>query len=253
MADLRRHGSAIGGLVAVVVCSILTACPVAAQSADDTPGGPKMQAEAAGDRAGEKGDKAERPQDRLFGAPPSEAIVERHERVKQITTADAFRLASRESFDPHGFLFVGAWAGLSLALNDDPAWGTGWSGYSRRYVTGFSDNTIATMMTTAVMPTLLRQDPRYYALGEGSPIRRAFYAASRSFVTRGRGGDRQFNYSEIGGDAVAGVLSNAYYPPGERSVGDVLTRMAIQLIWHTASNQAKEFWPDIRRKLNKKR
>ena len=55
--------------------------------------------------------------------------------------------------------------------------------------------------------------------------------------------------AEIGGNAVAASLSNLYYSPADRTVTGTLTRLGSQVLWNCLSNELKEFWPDIRRKL----
>jgi hypothetical protein len=69
-------------------------------------------------------------------------------------------------------------------------------------------------------------------------------------ITRSRSGQRQFNYSEIGGNGAAAAISNAYYPSEGRSLTDTLTRWGTQVMWDMLSNELKEFWPDIRRKIH---
>ncbi len=97
--------------------------------------------------------------------------------------------------------------------------------------------------------SLLTQDPRYFVLGEGSILHRTGYALSRSVVTRTRAGRRAFNLSEIGGNAVAAGISNAYHPRGDRTWTDTASRWGMQVMWDTLTNELKEFWPDIRRKI----
>jgi len=140
------------------------------------------------------------------------------------------------------FPFVGVVAALGV--------GQGTTNYPRRYATALADNSIGNFMTTAVLPSLLHQDPRYFELGAGSVWHRAGYAASRSLVTRSRSGRAQFNVSEIGGNAIAAMISNAYYQPADRNALGVLTRWGSQVMWDTLSNELKEFWPDVRRKLH---
>jgi hypothetical protein len=98
---------------------------------------------------------------------------------------------------------------------------------------------------------MLRQDPRYFESGQGSIVRRVGYAASRIVITRDRSGQRQFNYSELGGNGVAAAISNLYYPSDGRSAVQTLTRWGTQIMWDTLSNELKEFWPDIRRKIHR--
>jgi hypothetical protein len=150
-------------------------------------------------------------------------------------------MAALNTFDPYVFPFVGVVAGLNR--------GTG--SYTDHYATSLADNSIGNFMTSAILPTALHQDPRYFELGHGGFLRRAAYALSRSVVTRSRSGQAQFNYSELGGNAIAAGLSNAYYAPIDRTVNATLTRWGMQVMWDTLSNELKEFWPDIRQKLHK--
>ena len=191
---------------------------------------------------------------RIFGVLPNYGTVERNTAapdtgVRPVTTKDSFRMAALNSFDPYVFPFVGFVAGLAHLQDQEPSLGQGSGGYSKRYATALADNSVGNFMTTAVFPSALRQDPRYFALGEGGFLHRLAYAASRSVVTRSRGGARQFNLSEIGGNGVAAAFSNLYYPADSRTVSGTLTRWGAQVMWDTLSNELKEFWPDVRRKL----
>ena len=65
-----------------------------------------------------------------------------------------------------------------------------------------------------------------------------------------RDGRREFNASEIAGNAIAAVASNAYHPPEDRDAASTAMRMGTQIMWDTLSNELKEFWPDIRQRLH---
>jgi len=67
------------------------------------------------------------------------------------------------------------------------------------------------------VPTLTREDPRYYTLGRGGFVRRTGYSISRLFVTRTDGGGRSPNISEIVGNGAAAGIANLYYPSQDRT------------------------------------
>lgn len=192
------------------------------------------------------------PNDRIFGVIPNYTTVEEADKAKPLKAKGKFKMAAEDSFDPYAFPFVGLLAAINQAQGNQESWGQGAAGYAKRYGAAFGDNTIGNFMTTAVFPSLLRNDPRYYQLGEGGFFHRAGYAISRIFVTRTDSGHKQFNYSEIAGNAVGAGISNAYYPAVDRSLSNTLTRWGTGVMWDTLSNGLKEFWPDIRRKLRKK-
>jgi hypothetical protein len=74
---------------------------------------------------------------------------------------------------------------------------------------------------------------------------------SRIFWTRNDDGNHGFNYSEIVGNLVAAGISNAYHPAQERTISNTMSVWGTDIMWDAVSNVAKEFWPDIRRKLRK--
>ena len=52
-------------------------------------------------------------------------------------------------------------------LSDDtPSFGQGVRGYSKRYGAALADQVMGNLMTEAIMPSLLHEDPRYFSQGE---------------------------------------------------------------------------------------
>jgi len=218
--------------------------PAPAGSTPDAgaPPAPSKPAESPADSAGSK--------DRIFGVLPNYTTVEGTTKVAPITTGQSFKMAALDSFDPFVYPLFGFIAVVSHVQNQEPSWGRGWHGYSRRYGAAFADNTVCSLITTGLMPSLLKQDPRYFQGGATGFFHRVAYAASRSAITHSRTGQRQFNLSEIGGTLVVANISNLYYPPDERTTHDTLVRWGTQAMWDTVANELKEFWPDIRGMLH---
>jgi len=191
--------------------------------------------------------------DRLFGVIPNYTTVENQDRFSPLSAKGKFKLAADSSFDPYTFPFIGFIALIGQAENSEPAFGQGFEGYGKRYGTAYGDAIIGTFMTTAVFPSLLHQDPRYYQLGKGSFVHRSEYAVSRIFVTRSDSRKREFNTSEIAGNLVAAGISNIYHPAEDRTIANTLSVWGTDIMWDTVANVAKEFWPDIRTRLTHKR
>jgi len=183
----------------------------------------------------------ELPTGRLFGVLPNESTIEAGYNAPPITTKQAFAFAAQSTFDKAVYPFVGVVAYLGVGQSAPSYWS--------RYAMAFTDNAVGNYMTTAVMPMLFNQDPRYFQLGSGSIVKRLAYAASRAVVTRSRTGSLTFNISELGGNTAAAWLSNVYYPAADRTASATLARAGSQVMWDTISFECKEFWPDIRRAL----
>ena len=183
----------------------------------------------------------------MFGVLPNYSTVDgpadgNSTTVPVISNRQTFRLASLNSFDPVVFPYVG----LMTAFD-----GNRDANYGDRYMRAFADNSIGNFMTTAVVPSLTNQDPRYFRSGEGGAFRRIAYAASRGVVTRTRLGRAVFNISEVGGNLAAAGLSNLYHDAADRTVVGTMSRWGLQVMGDTISNELKEFWPDIHAKLRK--
>ena len=189
---------------------------------------------------------------RLFGV-LNYTTVETRDQFGTLSPKTKFRLSAKTMSDPVTVSFIGMIALVGQARNSNPGYGQGFQGYEKRFGTFFADTGIGTVMTTSVFPTLLQQDPRYFQLGRGGTWHRAMYSVSRIFVTRADSGELEFNYSEIVGNAVAAGVSNTYHPQNQRTLGNTFSVWGTDIVLNAICNVAKEFWPDIRRKIHKPR
>ena len=187
--------------------------------------------------------------DRIFEVLPNYGTVRTSKSLPALSSGQKFKLATASAFDWAVYPFNGALAAISQAKNDPKSWGQGWGAYGKRYGASFADNTIGTYMTSAVFPSLLHEDPRYYRMAEGPVADRMYYSMNRLFVTRTDSGDERFNYSESIGNAAAAAISNIYYPAEDRTAARNAQTFGFLILYDGLSNELKEFWPDIRRKL----
>ena len=182
---------------------------------------------------------------------PNFLTLENAANVPPLTTAQKFKVVTRESFDISVYPYVAFVAALSQADKSDRGYGQGWGAYGERVGAAFGDATIENYMTGAIFPSLLHEDPRYYQMGKGGFWRRAGYSASRIVITRTDTGAKQFNYSELIGSATAAGISNIYHPDTDRTISNTMTVWASQVAWDTFTVELKEFWPDIRRSVSR--
>ena len=190
---------------------------------------------------------------RLFYVLANYSTVERLDNFGTLPPKTKFKLSVKTMADPITVSFLGAIALMGQARNSDPSYGQGLQGYSKRFATTYTDSAVGTLMTTSVFPTLLHQDPRYFQLGTGGAWHRVKYSVSRIFLTRADTGQTQFNYSEIVGNAVAAGISNTYHPDYQRNFGNTMSVWGSDILLNTFCNLAKEFCPDLRRKIHNHR
>lgn len=212
--------------------------------------------------------------DRLFFTLPNFLTLQNAGQVPPLTTGQKFKVVFQSSFDPVQYFWYGFLSGLNQAENSEPGFGQGAEGYAKRYGAAFADGTIENFMVAAVFPSLLHQDPRFFQSGKGGFTRRTEYAVSRIFVTRTDSGHSQFNYSEIVGSALSAAIATNTYHPGafittrynpstgtltyvhndsDRTLPNTISVWGAQVGYDTITLVAKEFWPDIHRKLTHKR
>jgi hypothetical protein len=130
-----------------------------------------------------------------------------------------------------------------------PSFGGGAEGFGKYYGGAFADQAIGNIVSEGLFPIGLHQDPRYFVKGTGEFWTRTGYALSREFITRGDDGSERFNTSELAGNAVAAGTSNLYYPAADRSSGNTTNKWGQQIALDAFFNVAKEFWPDVRKRL----
>jgi hypothetical protein len=208
---------------------------------------------------------------RVLGVIPDFGVTDR-ENASPLTPREKFHLFAKSAFDPAMIGVVGLQAGLSQAKNEFPAYGQGTQGYGKRFGATLADEVSAGFWSNYAYPSLLKEDPRYFRLGEGGFRHRLFYSVKQEFVCHTDKSGRSFNYSGVLGAFTSGALSNLYYPGNtlvrttpatsttpampvyENDRGAVLTvsRAAIAMGYGTIGGLFDEFWPDIRRKINHK-
>ncbi len=164
-----------------------------------------------------------------------------------------FKVVARGAFDWVELPWYAFLSGISQAENSEPGFGQGGEGYGKRIATAFADGTIENFMTQAAMASLLREDPRFYQLGEGTFWHRTGYAISRIVVTRTDSGHQQLNFSEVLGSAMSATISTySYHPRADRTIPNTAKVWGTQVAYDTLTLVVKEFWPDVRRHFRKK-
>jgi hypothetical protein len=153
---------------------------------------------------------------RMLGVVPNFYVTYVKDAVP-LNSKQKFGLAWKTAVDPVTFGVVGVIAGFQQAQNDFRGYGQGAQGYAKRYGASYADLAAGTFIGSAILPSLLKQDPRYFYKGSGSKPARALYAIANSVICKGDNGRWQANYSNILGNLAAGGISNLYYPASDRN------------------------------------
>lgn len=134
-----------------------------------------------------------------------------------LTSRQKFSLAWESNISPFTFLLTAATAGAEQASNTFAGYGQGMQGYGKRFGANYADTFISNELGGAILPSLFRQDPRYFYKGVGSIRARTEYAIASAVMCKGDNMRWQVNYSGILGGLASGGISNLYYPQSDRS------------------------------------
>lgn len=176
---------------------------------------------------------------RVFGFIPNFYVVYDPDPVP-LTARLKFRLAFKIASDPITGLGIAFLSGVQQA-GDTPNYGQGLQGYGKRIGANSADGLTDIMIGGAILPSLLRQDPRYFYQGTGTKKSRIQHAMFHPFVCRGDSGKMQPNYSSLGGDLASSAISNLYYPQSNRGAALVFTNFGISTAERVATSLVQEF------------
>jgi hypothetical protein len=186
---------------------------------------------------------------RVLGIVPAFNTSYRSDAVS-LTAAQKLSLAFHSSIDPFTFAAAFLVTGYHEALDEDTGFGWGWEGFGKRSGAAYLDAVDGTMIGNGFLPALLHQDPRYFRLGHGTKTHRILYAMATNIMCKhDNTGKWEPNYSNVGGNIIAGALSNLYYPAQNSGWGQTISNGMIVTAEGGIGSLFQEFWPDISRKV----
>ena len=157
----------------------------------------------------------------------------------------------KDSFSPFSIVGWGISAGYEQAVDGSPNYGiigntrTGKS-FAQRLGAAAARDTSETIFSESILAPILREDPRYYMQGPSHNFfYRVAYAGTRPIFTRTDGGRKTINFSSLGGNLAGSALTQAYYPPLNRSFNQVLQTFGGSIGGSALGDLASEFLPGI--------
>ncbi|MGC2330015.1 MAG: carboxypeptidase-like regulatory domain-containing protein [Candidatus Acidiferrales bacterium] len=158
-----------------------------------------------------------------------------------LNSRQKFQLAWKTTIDPVTFVVTGATAGFEQATDFYSGYGQGAQGYGKRFGASYADTVIGTFIGGAILPSLLKQDPRYFYKGSGTVRSRILYSIATAVICKGDNGRWQANYSNIAGSFAASSIANAYDPANDRGAGLTVESALIGIGASSAAALLEEF------------
>lgn len=228
----------------IVVLFLFTCGELRAQNSPAPPPKQNTQNKSENEKEIEKKEQSQR----VLGVIPQFGTTSR-QNAPPLTSREKFRLFYKSASDPVELVAVGLQAGLGQAEDEFPEYGQGAAGYGKRYGATLADEVSGGFWANYFYPVLLKEDPRYFRLGEGTVGHRLRYALTQELICHTDKGGRSFAWENFLGAFTTGAVSNLYYPPAERGVGLTMSRSAIAIGYGSLGGLVDEFYPDISRRL----
>jgi hypothetical protein len=168
----------------------------------------------------------EQEKQRVFGFIPNFYVSYIHD-AAPLTPKQKFRLAWKTAVDPITFVGTGTYAGLEQAADRYPEYGQGAQGYAKRFGAAYADALSGIFIGNAILPSLLKQDPRYFYKGTGTTRSRILYALASPVICKGDNKRWQPNYSFISGSIASASISTLYVPTTDRNVASLIFENAL--------------------------
>ncbi|HEY1809045.1 MAG TPA: hypothetical protein VGG42_10820 [Acidobacteriaceae bacterium] len=157
-----------------------------------------------------------------------------------------FIVATHQATDYSTFIFLGLTSLYAEGIDEHPALGKGPAGFYAYTWRGFLDKSDGTYLSAWLLPSLLHEDTRYYALGAGhSMLARSLYVIDRQAIARTYGGRPTPNIAGLGGKAITQYVSRYYYPSSAATFGVLASKFGYSVMRDVMFSSIREFYPDI--------
>ena len=158
------------------------------------------------------------------------------------------RFHAESACGPLSIVGDAAYAAALQELKSPNEWGQGGEAYGKRVASTVAWSGIRNALGFGLDSTL-HQDPRYYRSGNTGFWRRAANAIRGTVLTRTDAGGETFSTWRFGSAYGSAFLSNMWYPDRLNTARLGFLQGSVTLGFDLARNLGAEFWPDIKRKV----
>ena len=155
---------------------------------------------------------------------------------------------SKKAYGPLAIVGFAAYAAALQEFDSPREWGQGGAAYGKRFASALGWAGIHGTLAFGLDSTL-HQDPRYYRSESTGFWRRAGHAIRGTILTRTDAGGETLSTWRLGSDYGAAFLSNMWYPDRLNTARLGFLQGSVTLGFDLARNLGAEFWPDIKRKV----
>jgi hypothetical protein len=158
----------------------------------------------------------------------------------------------QRTFSPGSVALSGVKAGYSQLTDSPTEWGQGGTGYSRRAASSMASSAIRAGLAFG-LDSALHQDPRYFRSDSSGFWPRTKHALRGTVLTRTDSGGETLSTWRIGSAYGAAFISEQWYPDRYHTVRHGFVGGSTRLGFDAIKNVFAEFWPDIKKKVSRRK
>ncbi|HYW46495.1 MAG TPA: hypothetical protein VE959_26755 [Bryobacteraceae bacterium] len=172
--------------------------------------------------------------------------------VDSLDLSGKLRFHVETLYSPLSMAGSAAYAGILQGIGTPEEWGQGAGAYGKRFASTVGCTAIYEVLAFGLDSTL-HQDPRYFRSSSTGFWRRTAHALRGTILTRTDHGGETLSIWRLGSSYGAAYLSNQWYPDRLNTVRLDVLQGSLGLGFGFASNLGAEFWPDLKRKILRRR
>jgi hypothetical protein len=158
------------------------------------------------------------------------------------------RFHAEQAYGPPVLAGIAAIAGFQEIVKAPGEWGPGGAGYGRRIgAVGAVSGTRG--LLAFGLDSTLHQDPRYHRSQSPEFWRRMGHAVRGTILTRTDAGGETLSTWRLGSDYGAAFITNAWYPGRLNNLSRGFIQGSAMMGLDLATNIGVEFWPDVKRRV----
>ncbi len=160
---------------------------------------------------------------------PGYDVVQTSRPIPPLRARQKYELAFRTTADVSMLLRAEMTTMFDHAVGVGPFYNPGGKGYAQLYGYNVANLTSSFLFCDGVIPSLAHQDPRYFRKGSGPVKSRIWWALRSEFVAFSDAGRPMPNYGNMVGLGASALLSDAYLPARNVSVGNTFEAYGIKI------------------------
>jgi len=166
-----------------------------------------------------------------------------------LTSMDKARIAASDVVDPFNLLTIGATAAITIGNDPNTGYGPGMKGFAKNSLTLLTEDMTGAFFATYFVPSLVKQDPRYYRMPNASIPRRIENVIIQPVWSRSDKGNPMPNFGMLLGVPAAVALADIYVPGRKQGVWPIVQTSAIAIATSPIDNIVNEFLPDVAKRV----